>query len=395
MIRRLLLVGLSCLARPLVAPAQTAAPGGLLAEYYAGQFERRLLVRRDATINFDWAHRSPAPGVPPEYFSVRWTGTLTPPATGRYVFHLTVDDGMRVWLDDKLVFDEWRDQPVRSFVTNVSLVAGRPYRLKVEYYNAILDTRARLTWERPDRPVPVVEPPALRNGYGLFGKAVVRDEPIAAAFLTGPRPLRVLPPAAATAAIPSASLAAGRSLPAALPPRRAAATPAATGGPVPARAARPTALATPPVRVAPTVAEPVAPVAAPSPVLAVVADTAAARVASVADGQAVALPELLFGQGSALLPPAAHPALEALAAALRLRPALRLAVEGHTDNVGNPELNRQLSQQRAETVCRYLTAHGVPAAQLRPVGYGGTRPVANNANAAQRPRNRRVMLVRE
>ncbi len=393
MIRRLLLVGLSCLARPLAALAQTVAPGGLLAEYYTGQFERRLLVRRDATINFDWAHRSPAPGVPPEYFSVRWTGTLTPPATGRYVFHLTVDDGMRVWLDDKLVFDEWRDQPVRSFAVSVPLVAGRPYRLKVEYYNAILDTRARLTWERPDRPVP--ELPALRNGYGLFGKAVVREEPIAAAFLTGPRPLRVLPPAAARAATPPALLAAGRSLPAALPPRRAA--PAATGRPVPARTARSTALAPPPVRVAPTAAAPAAPVAAPPrpPALAVVADTAAARVASVADGQAVTLPELLFAQGSALLPPAACPALDALAAALRLRPALRLAVEGHTDNVGNPELNRQLSQQRAETVCRYLTAHGVPAAQLRPVGYGGTRPVANNANAAQRPRNRRVMLVRE
>ena len=63
--------------------------------------------------------------------------------------------------------------------------------------------------------------------------------------------------------------------------------------------------------------------------------------------------------------------------------------------MGNAELNRELSQQRAAAVCLYLVAHGVAAAQLRPVGYGGTRPVADNADPAQRPRNRRVLLVRE
>ena len=67
-------------------------------------------------------------------------------------------------------------------------------------------------------------------------------------------------------------------------------------------------------------------------------------------------------------------------------------MQGYTDNVGNAELNRQLSQQRAKAVCLYLTAHGAAAAQLRPVGYGGTRPVADNANPALRPRNRRVVL---
>ncbi len=81
--------------------------------------------------------------------------------------------------------------------------------------------------------------------------------------------------------------------------------------------------------------------------------------------------------------------------ALRPRPALRLAVEGHSDNTGNAEPNRQLSQQRATAVCLYLVAHGVPTAQLRPVGCGGTRPVADNNAPAQRPRNRRVVLVAE
>jgi outer membrane protein OmpA-like peptidoglycan-associated protein len=111
-------------------------------------------------------------------------------------------------------------------------------------------------------------------------------------------------------------------------------------------------------------------------------------------GEAVTLPELYFNQGQARLLPAARTLLDGLAAALSAQPALRFEVQGHTDNVGNAELNRQLSQQRAEAVCLYLTAHGVAARQLRPVGFGGTQPVADNADPAQRPLNRRVVLRR-
>jgi outer membrane protein OmpA-like peptidoglycan-associated protein len=69
-------------------------------------------------------------------------------------------------------------------------------------------------------------------------------------------------------------------------------------------------------------------------------------------------------------------------------------VQGHTDNVGKPELNLLLSQRRAEAVCRYLIARGVAPEQLTPMGYGSTQPVADNADPAQRPRNRRVVLRR-
>ena len=120
---------------------------------------------------------------------------------------------------------------------------------------------------------------------------------------------------------------------------------------------------------------------------------AGAWVAQLSAGQEITLPELLFEQGQTVLPPTARVALDALAAALQDQPSLRLAVQGHTDNQGNAELNRQLSQLRAEKVCLYLTAHGVAAERLRPIGYGGTRPVADNADPAQRPRNRRVVLV--
>ena len=89
----------------LLAPArgQTAKGDGIRADYYDGAaFERLVVSRRDASINFDWSHQPPVPGLLAEYFSVRWRGWLVPPASGRYVFHVTVEDGMRIWLNDKI-----------------------------------------------------------------------------------------------------------------------------------------------------------------------------------------------------------------------------------------------------------------------------------------------------
>lgn len=91
----------------------------------------------------------------------------------------------------------------------------------------------------------------------------------------------------------------------------------------------------------------------------VLGDTArTGQLARLAVGEAVSLPELYFEQGQARLLPPVRAALDRLALVLRAQPAWRFEVQGHTDNVGNAELNRQLSQQRAAAVCLYLTAHG-------------------------------------
>ena len=99
-----LLLGLLMGLLTVPARAQAPAGDGILGEYYEGvDFERLVTRRRDATLAFDWGHAPPAPGLGAEYFSVRWTGWLVPPASGRYLFHATVDDGVRIWLNDKLV----------------------------------------------------------------------------------------------------------------------------------------------------------------------------------------------------------------------------------------------------------------------------------------------------
>jgi len=69
---------------------------------------------------------------------------------------------------------------------------------------------------------------------------------------------------------------------------------------------------------------------------------------------------------------------------------VRLSIEGHTDNVGTPRYNLDLSTRRAASVMRYLTEHGVAASRLTSQGFGLTRPRATNDTDAGRAENRRV-----
>jgi outer membrane protein OmpA-like peptidoglycan-associated protein len=67
-----------------------------------------------------------------------------------------------------------------------------------------------------------------------------------------------------------------------------------------------------------------------------------------------------------------------------------VVLEGHTDSVGSVSYNEALSEQRADSVRRYLVDHGVPEAKIRSVGYGESQPIADNSTPEGRARNRRV-----
>ena len=101
-----------------------------------------------------------------------------------------------------------------------------------------------------------------------------------------------------------------------------------------------------------------------------------------------------FQTGSAELTPDSLAILDRVAEALKRVPEIRLEVAGHTDNQGSAELNRRLSQRRAETVRDYLVSRGIPAERLTARGYGPDRPVASNDTAEGRAANRRVELQR-
>ena len=345
---------------------------GLKGDYYAGRdFNTFVVSQRDAAIDFDWHHENPVPGLPAEDFSVRWTGWLVPPATGHYVLRITVDDGARLWLDGRQLLNEWRGQSLSYYDIPLDLQAGRAYALRLDYCQYSWSTRALLAWQRPND----VPEASWRNLWGLAGDDK-EPEAIATRYLFSRNPI---PPAKSA------------------PPRAAATTSVAKPVATPlSRPARP--VLTPkkkPARLATAPPQPVAPPAPVSPRPTAPPDSgrAAAVATRLAAGQAVTLRALYFMQGKADLPLAVRASLDTLAAALATRPTLHLEVQGHTDNQGDSALNRQLSQRRAEAVAQYLAAHGVAAGRLRAVGYGGTQPVADNSQPAQRPRNRRVVLL--
>ena len=102
---------------------------------------------------------------------------------------------------------------------------------------------------------------------------------------------------------------------------------------------------------------------------------------------------VLFTSGRSTLLSNARPKLDEVAAALQQSDAEKFIVEGHTDSVGSEATNEELSNRRAQTVRDYLIDRGVPAEKIRAVGYGKSRPVADNATAEGRANNRRVEIV--
>ena len=107
----------------------------------------------------------------------------------------------------------------------------------------------------------------------------------------------------------------------------------------------------------------------------------------------VTLYGIYFDADSARLKSESDKTLNAILIELKARPTLKLQVAGHTDAANTEAYNLKLSQQRAEAVVAWLTAHGAPAENLVATGYGESQPVADNATSAGRSLNRRVELI--
>jgi LysM repeat protein len=103
-----------------------------------------VLTRSDDAINFDWGNRSPASGVTADYFSVRWTGSFQF-VGGKYRFTATSDDGIRIWVDNTLILDQWYDHPATSYAVDVDVSAGT-HQVRVEYYENRGDAVAKVSW---------------------------------------------------------------------------------------------------------------------------------------------------------------------------------------------------------------------------------------------------------
>ncbi len=129
----------------------TGAPG-LLGQYYSNRTlsGSPVLTRTDATVDFDWAEGSPGAGVPATNWSARWTGTLTPSASGAHRLVVSSDDGSRLLVDGNVVVDNWGDHGDLAGSVTMDLQAGHAYAIEIDYYQAGGGDDMHFFWLTPD-----------------------------------------------------------------------------------------------------------------------------------------------------------------------------------------------------------------------------------------------------
>lgn len=150
----------SALVAVPAAPVRVAQanPGtNWLGEYFAtGDLTGGAVASRtDGEINFDWGTGSPFPGtVPVDNFSVRWTKTVNFPTSGKWTFEAGVDDGIRVWIDNTIIINEWHGSPggYATYKNSIDQLTAGDHDLKVEYYEATGDAAVKVSWYAGDSP---------------------------------------------------------------------------------------------------------------------------------------------------------------------------------------------------------------------------------------------------
>ncbi|HYP98521.1 MAG TPA: PA14 domain-containing protein [Polyangiaceae bacterium] len=108
-------------------------------------------TRTEANINNNYAGAAPGPtGIGATNWSARWTGSVIPNTTEAYTFYPSADDGVRLWINNVLVVDQWKDQGTTEYASAaINLTAGTPALFRMEYYQATGGSAALLKWSSP------------------------------------------------------------------------------------------------------------------------------------------------------------------------------------------------------------------------------------------------------
>jgi len=137
---------------PVVVPdeffVQPGGAPGVRAEYFDNN---RLagaprLTRVDRSIDFRWTLNGPGRGIPFDWYSARWNGRLVVPAGGVRQIGIEGNDGYRLWIDGRLIIDNWRKQSHRTMLVEANLAPG-PHDFRLEYFESTGNARLRLVWD--------------------------------------------------------------------------------------------------------------------------------------------------------------------------------------------------------------------------------------------------------
>ncbi len=135
---------------------------GLTAEYYDGTNFRKLLrTRHELKVDLDLNGRAPTRGVGAENISVRWTGMLKVPADGTYEFVTRSDDGVRLFLDDQVLIENWTVHRA-AIDKSVKVLTAGPHPIKLEWFQRRGPAVMKLYWRSSEDAQPrLIEPEFL------------------------------------------------------------------------------------------------------------------------------------------------------------------------------------------------------------------------------------------
>jgi N-acetylneuraminic acid mutarotase len=131
---------------------------GLLGQYFDNKdFTNPMLTRTDTQVNFAWGAASPDPSLGADTFSVRWTGQLVPLTTENYTFYTSTDDGVRLWVDGKLVIDKLVNQAIKQYASApITLTGGQAVDIRMDYFDNTGQATAKLSWSSPSTPKEII-----------------------------------------------------------------------------------------------------------------------------------------------------------------------------------------------------------------------------------------------
>jgi hypothetical protein len=129
---------------------------GLTAQYFDSvDFTDLKLTRTDATVDFTWTG-APHASMGTDFFSVRWRGQVQPQYAQEYTFYVSSDDGARLWVDGRLLVDNWVNQLPTERSGKIALEAGRNYDIRLDYYEWNNASQAKLSWSSASQPKQVI-----------------------------------------------------------------------------------------------------------------------------------------------------------------------------------------------------------------------------------------------
>jgi beta-glucosidase len=134
---------------------------GLTGEYFDNPDlkGKPVFTRIDSSMVQYWDKGSPGKGIPADFFSVRWTGTITPPESGTYILGIITDDRGRMYFENSLVVDNWVPSQKNVMKTfKVRMEKGREYTIRIEYADSVEYAGIRFQWKRDDADLETIAP---------------------------------------------------------------------------------------------------------------------------------------------------------------------------------------------------------------------------------------------